>query len=139
MWWPRLAGLAIAGGVAALALTAAQRPAALAQANPGLWEISGLPGAKAPLRECFADLFALAQFEHRGQSCTRTLVSDSGTSTVIEYSCSGGGFGRSQVKAFTPRSLRIETQGISDKLPFYYVLQARRVGDCPTRASASRH
>jgi len=33
----------------------------------------------------------------------------------------------------TPRSIRIETQGISDNLPFNYVIQARRVGDCPRR------
>jgi len=30
----------------------------------------------------------------------------------------------------TPRSLRIDTQGISDNLPFHYQLYARRVSDC---------
>ena len=39
----------------------------------------------------------------------------------------------------TPRSLRIETQGISDSLPFNYVLQARRVGDCAKSAAVARH
>ena len=63
------------------------------------------------------------------------MISDSESQTVIEYSCGGGGFGRSKVDVITPRSLRIETQGISDNLPFGYVLQARRVGDC---AAASR-
>jgi len=38
----------------------------------------------------------------------------------------------------TPRSLRLDTQGISDGLPFHYVAQARRVGDCPAQ-TASRH
>ena len=65
--------------------------------------------------------------------------SDGPISTVIQYSCPGGGFGRSTLTMITPRSLRIETQGISDNLPFNYVLQARRVGDCPARASASAH
>jgi hypothetical protein len=39
----------------------------------------------------------------------------------------------------TPRSLRISTQGISDNLPFNYLLQARRVGECPEKATAARH
>jgi hypothetical protein len=39
----------------------------------------------------------------------------------------------------TPRSIRIETQGISGDLPFNYVLQARRVGDCANRQAARAH
>ena len=48
----------------------------------------------------------------------------------IIYSCAGGGFGQSKVEQITPRSLRIETQGISRDAPFHYVVQARRVGNC---------
>lgn len=134
----RVAALTIAGLSAALALTAAQQPSALAQAKPGLWEITGLPGAKAAPQECVADVLALARFEHRQARCTSKVIRDSGSSTVIEYSCTGGGFGRSQVDVLTPRSLRISTQGISDG-PFNYVLQARRIGDCTKSTSASRH
>ena len=132
-------GLAAALSVAALALTAAQRPAALAQTVPGLWEIDGFPGARAPARECVSDVAALAQFEHRSKSCRRNVVSDGPSSTVIQYSCAGSEFGRSKMTVITPRSLRIETQGISDNLPFGYVLQARRIGDCPARQTAARH
>ena len=129
-----LAGAAFAGA----AVWAAPRPAALAQASPGLWEIYRLPGRRAAAaHECVADVAALAQYEHRGHRCTSTVVSDGPITTVIQYSCPGGGFGRSTLTMITPRSLRIETQGISDNLPFNYVLQARRVGDCPARASAS--
>lgn len=135
----RVARLAICAAVAALALTAAQRPSALAQAAPGLWEISGLPGAKTPLRQCIGDVATLVQFEHRGRSCSRKVVSERGSSAVVEYSCGGAGFGHSEVDVITPRSLRIDTQGVSDNLPFRYVLQARRIGDCPATASASRH
>jgi hypothetical protein len=49
---------------------------------------------------------------------------------VVEYHCGAAGFSRSQVDVITPRSLRIDTQGISAQEPFSYVLQARRVGDC---------
>ena len=125
--------------VAALALAAAQRPAALAMAAPGLWEVEGVPGAKVPARQCVADVAALAQYEHRARNCSRRVLSDGENTAVIGYQCAGSDFGRSKMTLITPRSLRIETQGISDNLPFAYVLQARRVGDCPAPETAARH
>ena len=126
----------IAGAAVALlmVLGAAGRPSALAQASPGLWEISGLPGAKTPTKLCVGDLGTLATFEHRGRNCSRSVVSDSGATAVIHYSCAGSGFGESRISVITPRSLRIQTQGISSNAPFNYLLQARRVGDCRTSA-----
>jgi hypothetical protein len=135
----RLFILSIAAGIAMVTLGAAQRPAALNVTSGGLWEISGTPGAKAPERMCVADTSVLAQYEHRGQMCTRLVISDSPTVTVIHYTCAGGGFGRSKLTLVTPRSLRIETQGISDNFPFNYVVQARRLGECGPRQSAARH
>ena len=128
-----------AAATVVVTLGAAQRPAALAVTSGGLWEISGVPGAKAPVRSCVANTEVLAQYEHRGKACTRLVISDTPTAAVIHYTCPGGGFGRSKLTLVTPRSLRIETQGISDDLPFNYVLQARRVGECGQRQSASRH
>src|SRR5438270_2418884 len=135
----KLAVALTAGMGAVLALTAAQRPLLFAQTQPGLWELSGVPGAKSPVRQCVADVAALVQFEHRDRSCSRKVLSDSPTSAVVDYSCGAAGFGHSMVDMITPRSLRVDTQGISDKLPFHYVLQVRRVGDCPAAATASRH
>jgi len=128
-----------AAAIAALALTAAQQPSALAGLQAGLWEISGAPASKAPVKQCLTQVTALAEFEHRGKACTMKILRDQGSSAVIEYSCGNAGFGRSQINVVTPRSLRIETQGISDQLPFGYLLQARRIGDCPTPTNASRH
>jgi hypothetical protein len=123
-----------------LPLTAAQRPSPLMQVSPGLWEISGIEGAKSPIRQCVGDIAVLAQFEHRGRNCARRVISTDETSTVIEYRCGGAGFGHSKIDVITPRNLRIETQGISDNLPFGYVLQARRIGDCSAKtSSASAH
>ena len=130
--------LAIAVAVPTVALAAAP-PSALAKVAGGLWEISGVPGASAPVRQCVANVMALAQFEHRSRTCSRTVVTDEGTSTVIRYSCGAAGFGHSEIDVITPRSLRIATQGISDQLPFNYVLQAHRVGDCEKSASSSSH
>jgi hypothetical protein len=75
----------------------------------------------------------LAQYEHRQARCTRVVISDKGTETVIHYTCADGGFGQSKVTLLTPRSLRIDTQGISGNLPFHYQLHARRVGECAAR------
>jgi hypothetical protein len=118
------------GGVAlVLALAAAAGPAALAQVSGGLWEIDGRPGAKVE-RLCIADVASLSQLEHRSSRCTRVIIRDLPTLTEIHYTCTGGGFGRSTLKVITPRSLRVETQGIAGGAPFNYVVQARRVGDC---------
>jgi hypothetical protein len=129
-------GVAIAVPAAAFA---AAVPSALAQVAGGVWEISGAPGSQAPIRQCFADVLTLAQFEHRTRNCTRTVLSNEGSSTVINYSCGPANFGHSEIDVITPRSLRISTQGISDQLPFNYVIQARRVGDCDKNASPPRH
>ena len=114
-------------------LTAAVQAPSLTQARGGLWEVTGAPGSLQPIRQCIPDTRALAQFEHRAQPCPRAIVSESGPTTTIQYNCGGSGFGSSKITVVTPRSLRIETQGISDGLPFNYVVQARRVGDCGVR------
>jgi hypothetical protein len=137
MIWLKLLGLGGTGIAAALAMTGATQPAVLGQS--GLWEIVGAPGAKAPVRQCLADVGSLAEFEHRGKACKLKVIKSSENSTLVEYSCGPAGFGRSEVDVITPRSLRIDTQGISNQAPFNYVLQARRIGDCPVSAAAPRH
>ena len=127
---------ALAGGVAVLVLGAAQQASPLAQAKPGEWELSGMPGIAKPVRECVADMLLLARHEHRGKNCSSQMIRETGTTVVVEYTCGGAGFGHSQIDVLTPRSLRINTQGISDGLPFNYVLQAHRLGDCATNASS---
>jgi hypothetical protein len=122
--------LACAIVATSLSLIAAANPSALGQARPGLWEISGLPNAGSAVRQCVASPELLARIEHMGNSCKQVVLSDNGTSTVIDYTCTNGGFGRSKLTLLTPRSLRIETQGISANYPFNYVIQARRIGNC---------
>lgn len=130
----------VVGGVgAALILGAARRPSALSQTRPGLWEISGAPGSKAPIRRCVGDILTLARFEHSSRICTSNILHDDGSSTSIDYSCGHAGFGHSQIDVITPRSLRISTQGISGGLPFNYVLQARRLDDCRKNTAFTRH
>ena len=126
-------GRTVAVTLFAAMLAAAAAPRALAPATGGHREVRRSANGHDATRLCVASPDVLAQFEHRQQHCARTIVSDSGTETLISYNCPGGGFGQSKIKLITPRTLRIDTQGISDKLPFHYQLHARRVGECASR------
>ena len=42
--------------VGALVLAGAAQPSIFAQAQAGLWEVSGVPGAKAPLEQCLGNV-----------------------------------------------------------------------------------
>ena len=117
---------------AAAGAALAAGPTALSQAKPGVWELRRLPDGK-PVRQCVADVAALAQVERSGEKCARNLVSRDGASSVFRYRCAAGDFGQSTLTVVTPRSLTIETQGISGGLPFNYVVHARRIGDCAGR------
>ena len=119
--------------LSAAVLVAAAQPRALATAAGGLWEVSQSASGHNATRICVASPEVLAQYEHRQGRCTRVVISDTGSDTVIHYTCADGGFGQSKVTLLTPRSLRIDTQGISGNLPFHYLLHARRVGDCVAR------
>lgn len=119
-----LAGLA--GGAAAVAAA----PRLLPGVEPGLWEVSRTAAGENPSRQCLADLGALAQWQHRGAACTRVILSQTGTEAVVHYTCPGGDFGRSKLTVLTPRSLKLETQGIHRGEPFGYNLYARRSGNC---------
>lgn len=129
-----MAGLGLlttAGAGLCLALAGASTPSVLSQIQSGLWEMSDQRGAPA-IRMCVPQPPLLAQVEHRSAECTRTVLRDDSASALIEYSCGAAGFGHSKITMLTPRSVRIETQGIADHAPFGYVVHARRVGNCPS-------
>ena len=119
----------------AAAASAAEKSKTLSAAAPGMWELTGIQDSKTPVRECLTNLAVLGQYEHRARTCTATTQSDTGKVTVINYTCGGSDFGRTSVKFVTPRNLKVETQGISDGLPFGYTIEARRVGECKPAAA----
>ena len=86
--------------------------------------------ASQPVKLCVPNLATLAQFEHRNARCSRSTIRDNGSAATVHYSCAGGDFGQTDVRLVTPRSLLIQTQGISGGGPFKYTLTARRIGDC---------
>ena len=118
-----------------LAIVAACLPLVLgaslpqAMAGPGEWEIGRTPSGPGE-RVCLPDAAMLMQWEHRGKQCERTVVTSTLDRAEVHYSCARGGFGTSRVEMLTSRSVRIQTQGIADGLPFQYVIHARRVGSC---------
>src|ERR1044072_4423384 len=118
----------IGAALALVALTAAVRPAVFSQAAGGLWEISRSDGGRRNI--CIPDPVVLAQYEHLKARCSRDVIRDRVGHAEISYTCAGGGFGQSKVEQLTPRSVRIETQGISGDAPLHCVLQARRIVNC---------
>ena len=121
------AGLA---GVSAGAAIVTQAAGALAGVAGGQWELDGLPGHKSAVKQCVARPTDLATVEHKGAKCATTILGDQGSSVKLSYQCGAAGFGQATIKVITPRSLRIEVQGISDGAPYGYVLQAHHAGPC---------
>ena len=116
--------------MAATASIAAVSPRALAPAAGGLWAVSADATGHNSEQVCISSPEVLAMWEHRAGRCKPEVISDISSVARIRYTCNDGGFGDSKVTLITPRTMRIDTQGISDGLPFHYQRHARRVGDC---------
>lgn len=113
----------------AAALGAATLPSALS--GGGEWHVSTNATGTHGTRHCLADGAILTQWEHRRAQCTRVVLTGTQDRADVQYTCTGGGFGNSKVQVLTPRSVRIQTQGIANGLPFGYTIHARRLGACP--------
>jgi hypothetical protein len=124
----RILRLSMLSAGTVLILSAATLPTAMRGA--GLWEVSKSADGHGGQRVCLADPALLTQWEHRGSQCTRVVVTSGIDKATVQYTCVGGGFGTSKVQVVTPRTLRIDSQGIAHNFPFAFVLHARRVGNC---------
>lgn len=123
-------------GIACSALAlcgSAFEPGSPREAKPGLWDVSLSATGNNARRFCLADPMILSQWEHRGGACTRVILTEHETSATVHYTCAGGGFGQSVITLVTPRSIKVNTQGISGDGPFAYHLYARRAGNCYPR------
>lgn len=103
---------------------------ALAGVSPGLWEVSRSASGERARRICLAQVEALAAIAHPGERCGRTVLRNVPGELVTHLTCKGGDFARSTIRVTTPRSLKVQTQGIHRGEPFDLALYARRVGDC---------
>ena len=119
----------IAFAVALAALPAVARAPVAPAIERGLWRLEFEDG-RAPREVCAGAMSGLAQIEHRGGGCSGFLLRADASEGTWHYTCAGEGFGRTTVRRVTPRSVLIDTQGLSNALPFAYKLSARLVGAC---------
>ena len=118
----------------AIALAAAAGAASLpsAMVGAGEWQVSASassPGEKV----CLPDPAVLTQWEHRVKPCKRVVLTSTTDRAEVHYTCPGGEFGTSKVQQLTPRSVRVDSQGISNGFPFARTIYAHRIGACPAR------
>ena len=117
--------------VAALATSAAVAPpSALRAVEGGAWAVSQTSRGADSVSLCVADAAQLMQWEHRGEQCRSTILAQSPEQAEVDYTCHGADFGRSHLTMITPRTFRLETQGIHRGGPFAFKLYGQRLGSC---------
>lgn len=111
---------------------AGQRPALamLNEIEAGRWELRLREAGAGVERLCLRDGRRLIQLRHPQQLCESYVVSDAPTDVTIQYTCHGKGYGRTHIRKESGRLVHIESQGIAGGLPFNFVAEARRVGEC---------
>ena len=120
------------GACIAIALAVGGAGLPLPMVAPGEWQVSATVGGKAE-RICLSDPGLLMQWEHRTKKCEQVILSSTADRAEVSYTCAGGGFGTSKVEVLTPRSIKVDSQGISDGYPYARTVFANRVGACPSR------
>lgn len=131
--WGLVGAVAMTGGLAFATPALAPQLAALSTIEAGQWELRDADGG-ATRAVCVADGRAFLQIRHTGNQCSRFVVADAPRAVTVHYTCPGAGHGRTTVSLQTPRSARIETQGVADGAPFQLAYSARRIGACQTTA-----
>ncbi len=116
--------------IATTAHADAPQTSVLATIEPGQWQLTDTD-SDAGRSLCVRDPRVLLQLGHPGTTqCSRFVVSQSPRELTVHYTCPGAGHGRTTVGLVTPRSIKLETQGIAGGLPFQQNYAARRTGDC---------
>lgn len=128
----RIAGAAAAALLAgaAPAMGAGPSLAMLDRLEPGQWEIRAREAGAQPQRMCIAHGQQLIQLRHPGSQCERIVLEAGPGAVVVQYTCQGRGFGRTQIRLETARLVQIDSRGIAGGLPFEVTAEARRVGNC---------
>lgn len=105
--------------------------AMLDQIEGGKWELRERTGQ--PQQICVPSGRELIQLRHPGASCNAFVIEDTAAQVVVQYTCAGRGYGRTQIRRETSRLVQIDSQGIVDGYPFEVSAEARRVGTCTGR------
>lgn len=105
-------------------------PEALASLQPGRWQLRSFDPGTAAKTLCLGDPRQLLQVRHGTLPCNRFMITNEPGYTVVAYSCTRRGSGRTSIRVETPRVIQIESQGIVDQAPFEISYEGRRIGDC---------
>ena len=122
-----LAALACVFGGAMLAQ--AVPLALLDRLTPGMWEVRTRDGKQLE-RICLDHGRRLIQLRHPRLSCRQFVAEDGPAAVTVHYTCPGQGSGRTHLRFETSRLVQIDSAGFASRLPFDFVAEARRVGDC---------
>lgn len=117
----------LAAGTAAVPAAA---PGVLDGIEDGQWELVVRGDPSSRRRVCLGSRSQLIQIRHATLACRQQLMMDDAKETTVHYTCPGAGEGHTTVRALTPRSIIIETQGLVGGIPFHLDVDARRLGAC---------
>ena len=123
--------LAVVAGAGLAAPLAAQggATALFGELRLGAWEIRER-GEDRARRVCLRSERDLVQLRHRGQTCRRIVIDDSRATATVQYSCTGNGYGRTQIRRESSDLVQLRSDGIEGGSPFSFEAEGRRVGDC---------
>jgi hypothetical protein len=123
--------LAAAGAGFAVPASGQRQPLAmLDQLESGRWELRPRDTRGSAEQLCLRDGRRLIQLRHPAASCEKLIVTDGASEVTVQYTCRGRGYGRTHIRRETGRLVQIESQGIVDGLPFDFVAEGRRIGEC---------
>lgn len=124
-----ISGILAAGFTAGTTLAQGPALAMLDRLQPGQWELRDRSGSDVR-RLCVSSGRKLIQVRHFGETCQSFIVQDTPGEVTVQYTCPGTGNGRTRIRFENQALAQVESQGIARGLPFEFVAEARRVGDC---------
>lgn len=122
-WIPALCGMIAAPALAAGSL------AMLGTLDPGGWQLRYRDGTGIG-RICLQNGRELIQLRHRIGGCQRIVLTDEASEVTVQYTCTGRGYGRTNIRKETRGLVQISSEGVADGKPFQVVAEARRTGAC---------
>jgi hypothetical protein len=102
----------------------------LERVEAGEWEIRDRSSKLPSERRCIGHGRKFIQLRHAQITCRQYVVEDTAKVVTVNYSCPGKGFGLTRIRLENARLAQIETQGVANGLPFDFVAEVRRLGDC---------
>ncbi|MBV1918232.1 MAG: hypothetical protein KUG65_09260 [Sphingomonadaceae bacterium] len=125
-----IAGGAVLAGVVVPSAAQPQQMVMLDGLQHGNWELRARRDSDHNHRICLKSGRQFIQLRHTNLNCKSVIVDDTATEVTVQYTCPGHGYGRTYIRWETNQLVQIDSQGISDGVPFAFVAEARRIGEC---------